>query len=205
MQIQRFSHSDWGSLEKRFRTAFLNSVSGFKNAVLIGSADQEGHTNLAIFNSMVHVGADPPLLGFVLRPPSVPRHTYENLRSSGYATVNLVSSSMAERAHRTSARFPQGESEFERCGFKALWEPGFPAPYVQESPIRIGVTFEEEHPIQANGTVFIVVRIQELYLPDSCVGTDGYIDAELLDLVCTNGLDAYFRPKLLGRFPYAKP
>jgi flavin reductase (DIM6/NTAB) family NADH-FMN oxidoreductase RutF len=64
------------NFEKNFRTKFINSLSGFKSANLIGTISKTGKTNLAIFNSVIHVGANPSLIGLLIRPASVPRHTY---------------------------------------------------------------------------------------------------------------------------------
>ena len=205
MPIHRYQTSDWENMGQRTRTTFLNTVSGFKNAVLIGTADPEGHTNLAIFNSIVHIGADPALLGFILRPTTVPRHTYDNILASRNYTFNLITTTMAERAHRTSAKFPREVSEFDACQLHAHWEDSFQAPFVEESPVRIGLQYEEEHAIRANGTLLIIGRVVELHLPQEHVGPDGFVDLESLDIVCTNGLDAYFSPRLVNRFPYARP
>ena len=46
--------------EKLYRTNLFNSLSGFKSANLIGTISKEGKTNLAIFSSVIHVGANPP-------------------------------------------------------------------------------------------------------------------------------------------------
>lgn len=203
--MEIFQISDWESMDKRIRTTFFNTVSGFKNAVLVGTADPLRKTNLAIFNSVVHLGADPALLGFILRPHSVPRHTYENLRLTGHYTFNLVTSDMAARAHQTSAKYPKSASEFEACNFEEHWQVPFPAPFVSESPIRIGLEYEEEHDIKANGTKLVVGRVVELHLAAQSIGQDGFVDLECLGTLCTNGLDAYYMPKLIDRFPYARP
>ncbi|MCK7516855.1 MAG: flavin reductase family protein [Ignavibacteriales bacterium] len=69
--------------EKLYRTNLFNSLSGFKSANLIGTISKEGKTNLAIFSSVIHVGANPPLMGLLMRPVSVERHTYHNIKETG--------------------------------------------------------------------------------------------------------------------------
>ena len=76
--------------EKLYRAAFVNSLSGFKSANLIGTISSEGKTNLAIFNSVIHVGANPQLLGFLMRPVSVERHTYTNIKETNCFTINHI-------------------------------------------------------------------------------------------------------------------
>ena len=66
-------------LEKIYRLNLINSCTGYKSANLIGSIDKEGNTNLAIFSSITHLGSDPAMIGFVLRPRTVPRNTYNNI------------------------------------------------------------------------------------------------------------------------------
>ena len=43
-------------LEKIYRLNLINSCTGYKSANLIGSIDEEGKTNLAIFSSITHLG-----------------------------------------------------------------------------------------------------------------------------------------------------
>jgi hypothetical protein len=62
---------DIQQFEQRYRTAFINSLAGFRQAVLVGSKSAAGNTNLAIFSSLIHLGANPALLGLVNRPDSV--------------------------------------------------------------------------------------------------------------------------------------
>ena len=54
------------SLEVRYRATLINSLTGVRPAVLVGTRSGSGNNNLAIFNSLVHIGADPPLNGLLL-------------------------------------------------------------------------------------------------------------------------------------------
>ena len=76
--------------EKLYRTNLTNSLSGFKSANLIGTISKEGKTNLAIFNSVIHVGANPPLMGLLMRPVSDERHTYTNIKETNHFTINHI-------------------------------------------------------------------------------------------------------------------
>lgn len=75
-----FTFDEIMRLPSRYRANLINKVSGFKPANLIGTKSKSGQTNLAVFNSVVHIGANPPYLGFILRPTTVERHTYENIK-----------------------------------------------------------------------------------------------------------------------------
>ncbi|MEY4292398.1 MAG: hypothetical protein RIQ61_775, partial [Bacteroidota bacterium] len=77
-------------LEQRYRTTFINSLAGFRQAVLVGTKSAEGHSNLAIFNSLIHLGAHPALFGLINRPDSVQRDTLQNIISTKSYTLNYV-------------------------------------------------------------------------------------------------------------------
>ena len=191
--------------EKPYRTNFINSLSGFKSANLIGTISSEGKTNLAIFNSVIHLGANPPLMGFLMRPVSVERHTYTNIKETGFFTINQIHKDIFKQAHQTSARYEKDISEFDACKLTPQFTKAVKAPYVKESKIKFGLKFLEEQEIKSNGTIFIVGEIIELILPDNVVAKDGYVDIEKAETVVISGLDSYHETKRSARLSYAKP
>jgi flavin reductase (DIM6/NTAB) family NADH-FMN oxidoreductase RutF len=193
------------TFEKLYRTNFINSVSGFKSANLIGTISREGKTNLAIFSSVIHVGANPPLMGFLMRPVSVERHTYNNIKETGYYTINHINKEIYKQAHQTSARYEKDISEFDACGLTAELSEIIKAHYVKESKIKIGLKFVEEQEIKFNGTIFIVGEIIEATLLDDVVSKDGYVDIEKAGTIAISGLDSYHDTKRIARLSYAKP
>ena len=193
------------AFEKPYRTNFVNSVSGFKSANLIGTISKEGKTNLAIFSSVIHVGANPPLMGFLMRPISVERHTYTNIKETGCFTINLINKEIYKQAHQTSARYDKDVSEFDACGLTPEYSEIIKAPYVKESNIKIGLKFVEEQEIKFNGTIFIVGEIIEVILLDDVVSKDGYVDIESAGTIAISGLDSYHETKRIARLAYAKP
>jgi len=191
--------------EKLYRTNFVNSLSGFKSANLIGTISKEGKTNLAIFSSVIHVGANPPLIGLLVRPASVPRHTYTNIKETGYFTINHINKEIYKQAHQTSARYDQNASEFFECGLTPEYSYTIKAPYVKESKIKIGCRFVEEHMIKSNDTIFIVGEILEVIIPDDVLLNDGYVDIEKAGTIAISALDSYHETKGIARLSYAKP
>jgi flavin reductase (DIM6/NTAB) family NADH-FMN oxidoreductase RutF len=202
MRLQR---ADLDALPDRQRAAFVNCLSGYKSANLVGTVSRTGQSNLAIVSSVVHLGANPPLLAFINRPPSVDRHTLEYLTDTGYFTLNHVHIGMAEAAHQTSARYPRDVSEFEAVGLSAQFSDLHPAPYVAESRLKIGLQVRQTMPIELNGTVMVIGEIVEILLPDDALGADGYVDLSQLDTVSIGGLDGYYKPEPMFRLRYAKP
>lgn len=191
--------------EKQFRVNLVNSLSGFKSANLIGTISKDGKTNLAIFSSVIHVGANPPLIGMLVRPASVPRHTYTNIKDTGYFTINHTNKEIFKQAHQTSARYDQNFSEFDECGLTPEYSETVKAPYVKESKIKIGCRFVEEHLIKANDTIFIVGEIIEVIIPDDVLLNDGYVDIEKAGTIAISALDSYHETKRIARLSYAKP
>ncbi|OYQ41963.1 flavin reductase family protein [Flavobacterium aurantiibacter] len=192
-------------LETRYRTAFINSLAGFRQAVLVGTKSESGTENLAIFNSVIHLGANPALLGLLSRPHTVPRDTLENMLATTFYTLNYVAATHYKAAHQTSARYDKGVSEFEQVGFTPEYHDDFYAPYVQEAVVQIGMKLETHIPIPLNGTVLLVGSIQHIRLADDLVGADGFVHLSDADVLVSQGLDAYFRASAVGRLPYAKP
>jgi flavin reductase (DIM6/NTAB) family NADH-FMN oxidoreductase RutF len=202
--MRHLTTDDIIGFEKVFRLNLINALPGYKPANLIGTADAGGATNLAIFSSVLHLGSAPAVLGLVTRPTTVPRHTYQNLKNTGCFTINHVPAGMVAQAHYTSADFPAEESEFEQCGFTPAWRNDFPAPYVAESPISIGLRLKEELPIH-NGTVLLVGTVEHIYLPETLLLPDGTLDLPAAEAVCISGLDTYYTARPLGAYAYARP
>lgn len=201
--MRHITAADIKRFERIYRLNLVNGLPGFKPANLVGTADAEGRTNLAVFSSVLHLGSDPALLGMVTRPTTVPRHTYANLKSSGCYTLNHVPVALAAQAHYTSADFPDSVSEFDECGFTAVYRDDFPAPYVAESPLSIGLRLLEEHHL-SNGTVLLVGTVEHVYLPEAGLRADGTLDLAALGTASISGLDGYHAVLPPVRFGYAR-
>ena len=203
--LTHFTNQQIADLEERKRTAMINSLSGFKSLNLIGTVNKEGQTNLAIFNSVIHIGANPPLMGFISRPDSVERHTLENIKQTGYYTINHVNENIFEKAHQTSARYKREQSEFEATGLKIDHKNNFAAPFVQESNVQMGLRLKEIVSIKSNGTQLIVGEVVDLYFPGEIWDETGVIDIEKAGTIAGSSLDGYHTTHLIKRMKYAKP
>lgn len=195
-------------MPRRERGRLVNSLSGFKSANLIGTADDAGTLNLSIVSSVVHLGSDPALLGMVMRPP-VDRergsHTYWNIRETGAYTINHVPYTHSVQAHQVSARYPEAVSEFDAVGLTPVFRCGFQAPAVEESPVRIGLERVDEWEIPMNQCRFVVGQIRWVEFPESAWAEDGYLDLEQLGVAALSSLDGYHTTQKLHRLAYAKP
>jgi flavin reductase (DIM6/NTAB) family NADH-FMN oxidoreductase RutF len=196
---------DFETMEKRYRAAFVNSLSGFKPANLVGTADAAGRSNLAIMSSAVHLGSHPPLLALVIRPDQAERHTLENILASRRYTLNHVADTFIEAAHQTAARYAREVSEFAATGLTEHWEPGFDAPFVAQARIRMGLHLREHQVLAINGTHLVIGEVVLVDVPDACIAADGAIDIEAAGTVAISGLDSYHRARRTRRMAYAKP
>ena len=197
--------SDLMNMEQRKRAQLVNSIGGFKSVCLIGTAGNEGQTNLAIFNSIVHIGANPPLICFVVRPDTAERHTLSNILSTSFYTINHITEYIYKQAHQTSARYAKEISEFDAAGLETEYKNNFAAPFVKESIVQLGLVFRERIDIALNNTILIIGEINQLYYPADCLCSDGYLDIEKAGTVTSAGLDSYHTTKRLERLSYAKP
>ncbi|WP_111642291.1 flavin reductase family protein [Marinimicrobium alkaliphilum] len=175
------SRAEIDAMDPRFRVQFINSLSGFKSLNLVGTVDADGRENLAIVSSVIHLGANPPLMAMVTRPRSVERHTVDNLMATGVFTLNHVRPDFVEAAHQTSARYPREQSEFAQVGLTPWYSGTFPAPYVAESALRIGLRWRESKLIELNDTELIIGEIDEVHLDQQAWRDDGSVDLEALD------------------------
>lgn len=190
--------------DERYRLKFINSISGYKGVHLIGTKNSSGQTNLAIFNSIVHIGSSPPLIGFIMRPLTVERNTYNNIIETGYYTINHVHRSFLKQAHYTSAKFPKVVSEFDECNLTPEYAESFFAPFVGESTIKLGIKLKEDKEIEANGTRLIIGEIQEVIINDDYVEEDGQVDLEKAKDICVTGLNQYSTVSKTENIPYAR-
>lgn len=193
------------AMDRRYRATFINSLAGYRQAVLVGTRSKAGISNLAVFNSLMHIGADPAMYGLLFRPDTVRRDTLENITETGCFTLNYMRSSDYIKVHWCSAKFEQGVSEFDAVGFKEVQSQYVSAPYVAEAVVNIALEFTERLDIRSNGTILMIGCIKEIVLNDRIIRADGFADLESADVLACAGLDSYFSPRLLGRLTYARP
>ncbi len=205
MVLKTFGKQDFDGMPKHFRRNFFNAITGFKSLNLVGTISPTNQTNLAVFSQVLHLGADPALIGILVRPDVVPRHTLSNIEAVGYFTLNHVHRDFVEKAHQTAARYPGEVSEFEAVGLTPFFDPEFRVPFVQEATIRIGLQWRETIPIQINQTKLVVGEVHKVILPDFAMGEDGFVDIHKAGTLTVSGLDAYYDTNKLVRLSYAKP
>jgi flavin reductase (DIM6/NTAB) family NADH-FMN oxidoreductase RutF len=203
--MKHLTSEDIAALEPRFRARFINSLSGFKSANLVGTQDAKGITNLSMISSAFHIGADPTLMGMIIRPDGVPRDTLDNIKQTGVYTINQVSAQIYKQAHQTSARYDVNVSEFEQVGLTAEYIKDVAAPFVAQSRLKFSLQVREIIPLAINNTILVIGEINHVLFVEEALKADGYLDIESLETVAVSGLDSYHTTKRLSRLSYAKP
>ena len=200
-----FTRDQINDLEKIKKINLINSCSGYKSANLIGTISKEGITNVAVFSSVTHLGSNPPTLGFILRPTTVPRDTYKNILESGVFTINHIFEDIIEDAHHTSAKYEEAISEFDITTLEDEYYNDCIAPFVKGSPVQMEMKFVEEYHIKSNDVIHIIAEIKNLYVKDDILNEDGFLDLAKGKVAAINGLDAYAIADNNTRFNYQRP
>ena len=202
--MNHFSINEIQEWNRFYRANFINCLSGFKPVSLIGTVNNEQVPNLAIFSNIVHLGADPALIGFINRPQAASPHTIANIESTLQFTINHVQSSFIDKAHQTSAKYEEGTSEFEETGLTAVYKNNFKAPFVAESNLQLGLELVEIIQIKYNGTFMVIGALKDAYLNKEYLLQDGFIDLQNSGSIVSLGIDAYYSCEPIGRFEYAR-
>lgn len=202
--VKHYTIAEIQGWSRIYRANFVNSLSGFKPVSLIATVGKNGQPNLGVFSNIVHLGADPALIGFVNRPKEAAPHTIRNIEDTGYYTINHIRPAFADKAHQTSAKYPEAINEFEAAGLTAVYKDGFVAPYVEESLVQMALSLSEIIPL-SNGTFLVVGALEHAYVNEQAVANDGFIELSKQESMVSLGLDAYYATSPVQRFTYAKP
>jgi len=200
-----FTEKQIQDLEHLYKINLMNSCSGYKSANLISTKSEDGIENVAVFSSVTHIGSSPAMLGFFMRPTTVIRNTYNNLKTTGFYTINHIHKSIIEDAHHTSAKYDDSISEFDVTALTSEYKNDFLAPFVKGAPIQLAMEFVEEYDIKANNTILVVGKVIGLYVNDNLIKKDGFIDLAEAEVAAINGLDGYAIPETNTRFGYQRP
>ena len=203
--VKHITHEQIMNMEKQERVHFANSLGGFKSVGLIGTQNNKNQTNLAIVDSILHIGSNPPLFVMVFRPGVVARHTLENILETGFYTINHINEKIHKQAHQTSAKYDRDCSEFDVTGLTPEYKNNFFAPFVKESNVQLAMEFKEKITLSINNTVLIIGEVKDVYFPEDCLQKDGFLDIEKAESITCSGLDSYHNTTQVSRLSYAKP
>ena len=199
-----YTLDDISKWDRRYRAHCLNTLHGPKTAALLATRSSQGVSNLAVMNSIVHVGANPPMIGMIFRPLTVERHSYTNIMETGRFSLNLIHEGILDKAHQCSAKYAAEVSEFNAVGLTESFELDSEIPTVLECPIQILLQKEEQHPLK-NDCIFMVSSVLAIRVPGNKISDQGHVDHESLHTIGVLGLDHYFTIDKTIQKEYAQP
>ncbi len=127
------------SLGVRERYSLMISTILPRPIAWVSTVSPEGKTNLAPFSFFTGITANPMSVCFapVNNRDGVEKDTLINARATKQFVVNIANEDNAEKMNATSANYPYGVSEFEKCGLTALASVKVKPPRVKESPVSM--------------------------------------------------------------------
>ncbi len=204
MSVMSWSAAEIEQMPRESRRTLINRISGAKLAWLLGSFSPLHGPNLAVFSQVVHIGANPPLLGVFFRPEAGnQRHSYHNILETGLFSLNALHENHAENIHRCSANFPVGVSEFDASGLTLETHDQSPLPFVGEALWQLAMEPVEWSLIQSNKVQLLVAKILEIRLINAPLDDNLMPLPNELAHVC--GTDLYTSARAFKRLPHAKP
>ncbi len=202
--MKHISLTEINEWDRFYRANFINSLSGFKSATLIGTLKENRQPNLALFSNIFHVGAQPAVIGFVNRPREAAPHTLANIERTGVYTMNLVPEKYIAQAHQSSAKFKIETDEFLASGFSTQFVDKVDAPFVAESIVKYALQLLEIIPVRHNQTFIVLGSVTHVIIDDGLVSNDGFIHLEKANTITSLGIDGYYSTSLQSRYKYAK-
>jgi flavin reductase (DIM6/NTAB) family NADH-FMN oxidoreductase RutF len=203
-KMKHISKDDISNMEKIQRLNLINSCTGYKSASLIATKSLDKIENVAIFSSVTHLGSNPAMLGFIVRPNKAIRQTYNNIKETGYFTVNHITAEIIADAHHSSANYGAAISEFDKTNLESEYKPEIDFPFVKNAPVQLLCKYLNEYYISENDTIHLIATIENVFYNENLEHKDGWLQLDKANVVTINGLDGYCLPKLIDRFEYAR-
>ncbi|WP_194851270.1 flavin reductase family protein [Nonlabens antarcticus] len=203
--MTHYSSSDLKNMERFYRGNLINSVTGYKSANLLATRSINGIDNLSIFSSVTHLGSDPAMFTFIQRPLGHGvGHTYQNLKETGVITLNHIQLDLVNKAHQSSAKYPESTSEFEALNIEKISRDGIQAPFVKMAAIQVAATYESEYFLKENNCILVLCKITDIFFNEGIQSEDGWLNLEKAGSIAVNGLDGYATGTVQKRLRYAR-
>ena len=183
----------------------MNSITGAKPALLLGTKSISKVSNLAIFSSIVHISSSPALFAFFIRnTKNHRRDTFNNILETKCYTFNHINSKIIKQSHETSYKYSEDVSEFKECGFTEEYVNNFHAPYVKESNIKIGLELREVVDFSFTTSKLIVGELVYASFCEKYITKNKILNLENSESVFVSGLNDYYLPKKIASYPYVR-
>ena len=147
-------------LDKRYRIALINSLSGVRTA-FIGITGEHEQWNATTLSNITHVGAHPGQLSVLFRPPSTNSHTLKNYRNFGIMTLICMPFDKYDTVHEVSVNAPKNVFELELLDEPVQNFEGWDHPIPKDFIYAIEIEYVEEFTLN-NQCIYTVGSINQL-------------------------------------------
>ena len=201
MWAKSYHKAEITSLEKRFRTALLNTSSGIRTAFLAITQGEHGW-NTAVLSNITHVGAHPAQMSILFRPDNGQRHTLDHYRRTGIVTLAALPYEAALLVHGTSASYPENTCEWTALGGELSHPEGWTHPVPKEALWAVELQWLEHFEL-SNGCLYTVGEVQRLgYTEAALPSAKGEVVAS--NALLAQGLMSYLKAVEPLSLEYAK-
>jgi flavin reductase (DIM6/NTAB) family NADH-FMN oxidoreductase RutF len=193
--FKEWSRSDLLGLDRRYRRDLINRVSGSRTVWLLTSRSLDGTANIGLFSQVVHIGANPPLMGVLFRPKTDWHHSLDNIEETKLYGLHAVHTDRWQNAHATSFAFKASQSEFDECGWSEEKMPESDLPIIKDSLARIVLEPKEIVHIRSNQCRMVVGHILSIQIREDQLDSDQL--PRPADWLNVSGLDLYINNQVI--------
>ncbi len=159
---------------------------------------EEGIVNLSPFSFFNAFGSNPPIVAFSPARrgrDNTTKDTYENLKATGEAVINVVNHSIVQQTVLASTEYPVGHDEFEKSGLTKVQAETVQPYRVAESPVHLEVRLRDMiNYAEVNGAANMAIcEVQLMHVDEQAYGDGDYPDPRKLDLIGRLGQNWYNR------------
>jgi flavin reductase (DIM6/NTAB) family NADH-FMN oxidoreductase RutF len=169
-----FAPADW---DERSVYHLLSGLIVPRPIGWISTLGPDGVRNLAPFSFFNAVAAYPPHVMFSMNEG---KDTARNVTASREFVVNIVTRGLIDRVHRTSARVPPHEDEFDLAGLSASPSVAVRAPRVTDAPAHLECRLVRL--LDVSGWTVAIGEVVHVHVAAG-IYHDGRVDPQRLDPV----------------------
>ena len=173
----------------------------------VSTISPTGTTNLAPFSFFTGVGSRPPSLAFCPsnRRDGSFKDTLANILATRQFVICVVPFASVEAMNLSSAEVSPEDSEFLLANVDAEPSATVRPPRVKLSPVAFECELLQHIALESGpgAATLVLGRILHLHISESVLGSDGFADPQLLDLIGRMGGSTYCRTQ--DRFDLPRP
>lgn len=167
-------------------------------AVLVSTADSQGHDNLITIAWTGTVCSDPAMTYISVRKE---RHSHHMLKESGEFVINLVSEDICRAADFCGVRSGRDVDKFEATGLTREKASTLSVPMVKESPVNIECKVTQV--LELGSHDMFLAKVTAVQVDESLLDEKGKLDLNRAKLVAYSHGEYQTFTNILGTFGYS--